>query len=344
MNSDIERLLKKVGPSDQHVRECEAKGLEKRLFISFSGGETSAFMTQWCLNNWADRYDDIKIVFANTGQEREETLQFIKQCSDHFGFDVTWVEAVVHHGKRKAPTHKVVTFETASRNGEPFEEVIKKYGVPNQAFPNCTRDLKLNPMRSYLQSIGWEKNSYDTAIGIRVDEARRVRQDAATQERIIYPLVFDNPMGKPDVNQFWHDQPFRLQLKGYEGNCKWCWKKSLRKHLTLLSENPSFYDFPERMEKEYGWVGPEFRKKTPPTTPRTFFRGNLSTADLKRMVKTEVFTKADDDSEVYPDKRVGPHELDLVFSGCSEHCEVFHTDEELENQENIFDFDDKEVT
>ena len=306
---------------------------ERRLFLSFSGGETSAYMTQWCLDNWRDKYDDIKVVFANTGEEREETLDFVEQCDEHFGFGVVWVEAVVHHGKKKASTHRVVDYKTASRKGEPFEDVISKYGIPNQAFPHCTRELKLSPMRSYLKSVGWETGSYDTAIGIRKDEQQRVRPKQMEKNRIVYPMVFDNPMTKPEINAFWRSQPFRLQLKGYEGNCKWCWKKSMRKHLTLLNDRPEFYDFPELMEKKYGKVGPEFEKhgdNRPSYSSRTFFRGNLSTLELRDMGKNESFVRAQDDADVYPDSYVRGYELDLLFSGCSEHCEVFHTDEEIE--------------
>ena len=32
--------------------------------------------------------------------------------------------------------------------------------------------LKLNPIKSYIKSIGWE--DYDTAIGIRIDEIDRI--------------------------------------------------------------------------------------------------------------------------------------------------------------------------
>jgi len=42
----------------------------------------------------------------------------------------------------------LVTFETASRNGEPFEEMIQKYGITNMQSPQCTRNLKGLPRPS----------------------------------------------------------------------------------------------------------------------------------------------------------------------------------------------------
>jgi len=146
--------------------------MKKPFHISFSGGRTSAYMTKLLLDNWSDDYEFI-VTFANTGLEHPKTLEFVHNCDKYFGFNTVWLEAVVQHGKRAAPTHKVVTFETASRSGEPFEEVIKKYGIPNAAFPGCTRDLKLAPIHSYLRDIGLEPNKVPTAIGIRSDDAAR---------------------------------------------------------------------------------------------------------------------------------------------------------------------------
>lgn len=287
--------------------------MSNRLFISFSGGETSAYMTQWLLNNKANLYDDIKVVFANTGQENEETLEFVQKCDEHFGFGVIWVEAEVDPRPRKGTKHKIVDFNSACRQGSPFEEVIKKYGLPNQAWPHCTRELKLQPMTSYLRSCGWKKGSYDTAIGIRVDEIDRV-SPKRKEFRFIYPLVSDHPMTKPEINAYWDSMPFRLNLKGYEGNCKWCWKKSLRKHLHLIKEHPDWYDFPEKMEQMYGLAGYNIDG-----TPRTLFRQNKSTKDLRELAITLKIDPPEDDSRVY-ETQMGL-ELDLSY-GCSESCEI----------------------
>lgn len=306
-----------------------------RLCISFSGGETSALMTNYILNGPIRReYDEIAVLFANTGEEREETLEFVKECDDYFGFGTVWVEAVIHHNQRKAPTARVVTFETATRmNAElgPFEQHIRKHGIPNQKFKDCTRNLKQKPIEAYLRDeLGWGKD-YDLAIGIRADEIDRI-SSAQAQRRIIYPLVSRRPTTKPQVNEWWRQQPFRLRLKGYEGNCAWCWKKSHRKHITLLREDPSHFDFPRRMEATYPKVGPEFlkdpatrRSPIPPDYRRTFFRGNRSVEDIEADSERrgDDFTPATDDHIIY--EEFDP-ELD-VGGGCEESCEVFSDEE-----------------
>lgn len=138
---------------------------ERRLLISMSGGETSAFMMLWLLAFASKHWDEIVVVFANTGQENEETLEFVHHVETYYEVSIIWVEAVVHKG-RKACTHRIVDFRTASRKGEPFENVITKYGIPNQAWPHCTRELKERPIHSYVASLGWKKGTYATAVGV----------------------------------------------------------------------------------------------------------------------------------------------------------------------------------
>ena len=67
----------------------------KNLLVSFSGGETSGFMAQWIKNHLDDVYDEIVFVFANTGLENEQTLEFVQKCDEHFKLNVQWVVASV---------------------------------------------------------------------------------------------------------------------------------------------------------------------------------------------------------------------------------------------------------
>lgn len=293
----------------------------KNLFVSFSGGETSGYMAALCNMAWRGRWDKVVNIFANTGRENEETLEFVHQCDRRFGLNVVWVEAVVQPG-RKSTTHRVVDISTASRKGEPFEAVIAKYGIPNHDWPHCTRELKLRPMLSYLASIGWEPGTYETAVGIRADEGHR-RSKSAKKKGIIYPLMDIQPTTKPEVNEFWLSQPFRLNLMGYEGNCKDCHKKSLRKLLTIMADAPQKFDWSERMEEKYGRVGAEFKKPVPPPyTARVFFREYTSTKALRALYEAnkDTLERAENDALELPGGRRLP--LDVEPGGCVESCDV----------------------
>lgn len=302
----IKENLTDYSDSNLHEKILDKKQSDT-LFISFSGGETSAFMTLWCMANMSKYYEKTVVIFSNTGQENQKTLDFVRNVSEYYKVDVIWLEAKVFHGQRKGTSFNVVDYESADTQGVVFEEVIKKYGIPNKAYPHCTRELKLAPMRSYLKDLGIK--DYDTCVGIRSDEFDRVSVKAK-ENKIIYPLISFIPTTKKDVNTFWRDQPFRLGLKGYEGNCKWCWKKSNRKHFTLMSDDPTIYDFPKLMEAKYGLAGHNLDGNR-----RVFFRGNLSTEDMFKLKEKSNYKRADDDSTTYN------CELDSS-NGCEESCEV----------------------
>jgi len=252
------------------------------LLVSFSGGETSGYMAQWLWNNMRFKYNMI-FVFANTGEENEETLEFVNKCGVEFGVKIYWVEAKVVHGERVGTKHRLVDYATASRNGEPFEDVIKKYGIPNQAFPHCNRELKLAPIHNFIkEDIGWD--DYYTAIGIREDEVDRVNKNRK-KLKLIYPLITDRPMNKQKINFWWSQQSFRLNLKGYQGNCKTCWKKHENKLYRIAQEDISKFENFKKWEQLYSHKVIESRSKDVPP-PYYFFRGNKPVAEILEKAKT----------------------------------------------------------
>lgn len=286
------------------------------LLISFSGGETSAYMTMLILKHWRDLYDNIVVVFANTSKETEETLEFIKKCDDQYGFDTVWIEAVFDGVKRTG--WKVVDFDTAKRNGEVFEAMIKAYGMPNFAFPHCTRELKTQPIRAYTRSI--LGSGFYTAIGIRADEVDRVNAEHK-KNRFEYPLVSAG-VTKKDINEFWQQQPFRLNLKSYEGNCDLCWKKTPRKLMSILKHSPEKADWWIDIENKYGGYIPMHRDRKSGITPKTF-KHNQSIQDILEMSKSPFLQPSRDDRFDYNIQRsIFDEDLDKSY-GCEESCEPF---------------------
>lgn len=284
-----------------------------RMTISFSGGRSSAVMLKRCLELYDDTHE-IAIQFINTGCEHEETLRFVDAVDQHFASGrVVWLEAVIN-GPGVGPTAKVVDYETASRNGEPFRAAIAKHGVFCSTHPQCTSRLKTEPMFWYRKQIlGW--TDYVTAIGIRADEADRM-SSKRKEQRLIYPLV-DEGWRKRDVNEYMNQFDWDLKLPSDAfGNCVWCWKKSLRKLMTVAKKDPKAFDFPGEMERRFGWLNKGDQEQE---NPRVFFRGNLSAQDIVTMAHTEEFKEWVD--ETYNQGELFNPSLD-VGGSCGDTCEV----------------------
>ena len=90
-------------------------------------------------------------------------------------------------------------------------------------------------------------------------------------------------MTKPKINFFWKTMPFRLNLRGYQGNCKTCWKKSDKKLWLIAKESPEQFNFMNDMEEKYPRVGAEF-KKDETCVDRVFFRKHRSILIVKWLV------------------------------------------------------------
>lgn len=61
--------------------------------IHFSGGRTSGLMLRRHLDAHGGTLpEDVRVLFCNTGKEREETLDFVERCSREWSVPVTWLE------------------------------------------------------------------------------------------------------------------------------------------------------------------------------------------------------------------------------------------------------------
>lgn len=279
--------------------------MKENIVVSFSGGKTSAYMSEKLKREYGDQYNFV-FIFANTGQECEETLRFVDRCDREFDLNLVWVEAVVNPQHGKGITHKVVDFTTASRNGEPFEAHIAKSGIPNANKPQCSDRLKAFPIEHYKKTRGLKGVRH--CIGIRKDEERRKSAWGIKHYNLIYPLCDWFETDKQDVNDFWEEMPFTLELEEHQGNCATCWKKSDKKLWLLALEEPHKFDFMARMERDYINVKPN-----DDGTPRVFFRRNRSVKDL--------FAEC---AEMDPErlrKMIGYASDEN--GGCSESCEAY---------------------
>lgn len=324
-------------PNECYGQACCQPDYKQPMLISFSGGRTSAMMTYHLLKKYSNKYD-FKVIFANTGHEREATLEFVKKCDDILGFNTIWVEAVtpIEHGK--GTYAKVVNFETAYRNVlkngiDPFETVISKHGITNISLPHCSREMKKVTIRAYMRMIGHSRIDYKTYLGIRTDEPKRLNFKKAKKEKLIYMAELGK-VSKQDVNKYWSKMPFDLELKSYEGNCILCWKKSDRKLYTIIREAIIKEDLEvlaeiawhKQMETKYGRYTPETRKKQDKGQTNYFFMKDRSINDMvEEAMLLDTAEFAFDETTLFDEVtqlRLWNSELD-AHAGCSESCEAW---------------------
>lgn len=198
--------------------------------INFSGGRTSAYMTKRLID---EGLTDYIVTFQNTGKELPQTLDFINECDNQWGLNIVWLEY------RQPATFEVVTYETASRNGQPYDELLQQRpsAIPNYQFRFCTLELKINTLKRYLKSIGI--TDYISFNGIRYDEPIRWGK---VIEDVELPLVKWKTT-KKDVLDFWSKQPFDLKVNEPYGNCDCCFLKGKGKLSIIAKEKPELFDW-----------------------------------------------------------------------------------------------------
>jgi 3'-phosphoadenosine 5'-phosphosulfate sulfotransferase (PAPS reductase)/FAD synthetase len=216
--------------------------------ISFSGGRTSAYMLYKVLEaHHMSLPDEAIVCFANTGKEDEATLRFVQDCGEHWGVPVQWVEYTPD-----APYFKFVDFDSASRDGQPFAQLIsKKNYLPNPVARFCSQELKGLAIERCLKAQGIDA---DVMIGVRLDEPSRIPKLRA--RGLLLPLVSAD-VTQAIVQEFWKAQNFDLGLAFRGGvtplgNCDLCFLKGPQQILGLVKDNPERAVWWAQQEKAIG--------------------------------------------------------------------------------------------
>jgi len=270
--------------------------IDEPTAISFSGGRTSAYMLHRCLEENGGLPQDTFITFANTGKEMPQTLDFVRDCEEHWGVPITWLELgdYVQYGTYKSGSKeglprwkaetKVVSYETASRNGEPFKRLCerRKY-LPNIMSRFCTAELKVRRIRDFLKSHDLE--DWQQFIGIRADEPRRAIKMHGKKDEGHFmwcPMYLDG-VTKEDIHEFWKNQPFDLQLPSNNGttdwgNCDLCYLKGFTKKLSIARERPDLVQW---------WADMETMMTTSAGTAGTFRNDQPSYREMQIIVSDQ---------------------------------------------------------
>lgn len=215
--------------------------------IAFSGGRTSAYLLHCILAANGALPDRAVVTFQNTGREMPQTLDFVSEVGRRWGVRVVWLEY-----RSAAPFFEIVSHNSASRNGEPFEALIRKRKfLPHVKARFCTTELKVRTAKRYLRSLGWER--WTNAVGFRADEPHRINKPPPPDRWTVWHPLVDANISRQDVAAFWKAQPFDLRLPNvggncWLGNCDGCFLKSEANLAALARDYPERHAWWEAME------------------------------------------------------------------------------------------------
>lgn len=229
--------------------------------IAFSGGRTSGLMLRRIIDACGGCLPDrAKVVFANTGREMPQTLDFVAEVSERWGVPITWLEY------RSPWTFAVVDRDTASGRGEPFEALIDDMNdkradrgrspmLPTAVHRYCSANLKQRTAKKYLENLGWPR--WTAAVGIRADEAQRIPKAPPREKWTLWHPLADAGMTKSHVTEFWASQPFDLNLENIrgktpEGNCDLCFLKSEATIAAMVRSHPERAEWWRHQEQRTG--------------------------------------------------------------------------------------------
>lgn len=169
----------------------------------------------------------------------------------------------------KVNSIKMVTYESASRIGEPFIDlflykcairIMKGLGIllPTASHRWCTGDGKEKIEHRWLSNVGIKE--FISYKGMRYDEpdrVRKVKEKNNNQDKIWYDCPLHNlKISKADVFASWSFAGIDLGLSNgvnsfldVKGNCKFCHLKKLVKKMFLMQQGDMAYLPFMQMEK-----------------------------------------------------------------------------------------------
>lgn len=287
--------------------------------VSFSGGLTSAYLVNLMEQKRLNEGWDVHYVFMDTGAEHPKTYAFVKKLITEWGINLVCLRAVISPIMGIGVSYREVELDELKPDLQPWKDMVAKYGLPTINAPRCTSRMKSDPHDKYCDEK-FGRGNYITWLGIRQDEPARLKHFQSTidmfdDKKILRPIRYLaelSPFGKSQVNTWWQQQSFTLDLPHHMGNCVFCIKKAEMKLVGATQAEPE-------MAKDFNAVimGENVRKLPKQTFEQgVIYRGHLSmdkVIRLSRVLPAESINERLNQLSVFEDDDP---------SLCSESCEA----------------------
>jgi len=259
------------------------------LVVLVSGGRSSAMMARHIQTSEKYAHFEKCYVFCNTGQERPETVTFLKNIMQYWQIPLNVIEGLYSQVPSVGVKSRVVTLDTMDMTGAIFSNAIahlnklKWTGVPNPATPYCSEYLKTRVAHHFTKQF-FGTTKYIKAIGFRAEDMpkRITLVELKHDKKRIAPLLtdFETPITQGDLNIYFDKEPFKLEIHSKLTNCELCWKKSTNNLIDCIQYGTRFIEWHQKEEQLYG---------------NMFFRDNLSINDIVKLAESGTQTKLFDD-------------------------------------------------
>ena len=214
--------------------------------LNISGGRSSGYMLRKILDaHGGELPPNVYPIFCNTGREMPETLNFVHAMQTRWKVPIAWLEYESRPGQRPKHHYRIVSHNSAARNGEPFADMLEqKQMLPNAVARICTGELKVKTADRYVRrSLKLKADHVLRVLGIRYDEPKRWEKALLGECNTEYPMVHAK-VQKADVLNYWYrESPFNLEMDGMFGNCDLCFMKGKKKLLAILRKRPDLADW-----------------------------------------------------------------------------------------------------
>lgn len=236
------------------------KSLTNNLAVMVSGGRSSAMMAHHILTSPIYSHYKKVFIFCNTGLERSETVDFLKNIIKYWNINLYCLECQNSNIHKIGIGHKIVNINDLNMSGVPFRNAIlqmnkyKHSGLPNQAIPYCSDYSKTRVAHSFAKEY-FGTTKYIKALGYRwEDMPRRITfAELKADKSRIGPLItdFERPINIKDLDNFFNNQPFKLNIPSHLGNCQLCWKKSDKNLIESIRAGTDFLEYTRELENEF---------------------------------------------------------------------------------------------